>query len=532
MYYEPTLLFRQNAIRRWNPELSPIASSESVHRIRMPHQSPDDTRVLDQSCALERLDIESSYWKIPDDDIHLTAIAVDSHPVTDTASVAISSGRNESNLFIYDLDTRSHRLCHSSTISLANTYALQWVPTTNNDRWLVTGNSKGYAHLVQIPQASGDDVEEAAFICKRFNHRKHLKKAHQSAHSVRQLAMFDADPSRLISLYDNHLFYWDMRTSQSQAKPAPVSIATVGGLAGFDPMPANDCVVSMCGTFGVSLLDVRESPKFQIPQTASLQRHQLAASTVRWNPENSNVFASGHKDDAVRLWDIRKDGCYATLNGHTGPITALQWTGGDLYSGGSDGNLVHWDLTEDNANLEQCTLRQGLQSVAFDPLTNSVDATATQRQCGTVLPASHTTIVGMAAIEASESTKVVTIDGSALFGVHAKRHTEEKLFYTEDDLSLITASAASNSTLVAEDDKLEEVVEPLHLSKPRGPVSLDNSSSETLTEHETGKEFGERKSSVFGSPTSRVFSDTESLSTAPSEHLDWGTAALSAVKCI
>lgn len=512
MYYEPTLLFRQNAIRRFHPMLLPIQSSDDLKRgPRLPQFSPRDTEVLDQACGLLQTDIRLSYWKIPDDNMHLTAIA--SAQVDETnARLAILSGRQQANLFIYDLDPDNASLRHLSTILLPLTLALHWVDVKSG--WLATGNDQGYAHLVLIPK--GDDA--SAYIGKRFNHRKYLKREFHTAKPVHQLRQFDIDKTKLLTVYDHHLFYWDIKALEAHAKPAPISVASVQGLVATDPMPKNDCIVLMAGHFGVTSLDIRELPKFQVPQTLALRPHQQPAQTVRWNPDNANQFALAHRDDIIRLYDIRMDGCVGNLKGHRGKPLQLLWTQGNLFSGGGDGNLVHWDLvTAPEQSFTNCTLKQGLGSVSFNPQTNNVEETLSQRQCGTVLPASNTSIVDMAPV--SDLGAVVTIDGLGFFGYHAKV-AAPKQYYTDSDLAYLERVENLAQTLVEEEITAEEILDVATVKAKQQqlvPRGLSELLQETLAEPLLEPELD----SSLHLPLLRVFSDTGSVLTVSSEVVDW-----------
>ncbi|KAK6457349.1 WD40-repeat-containing domain protein [Scheffersomyces xylosifermentans] len=529
-FYEPTLLFRQNAVRKgYNPGLSPISSVESLpstNSTKLSSRSnnssswmlnldnPKDTEVLNQSCALKRLNIKSNYWKIPDSNMNLTAMSV-TNTQNDNPVLAISSANNESNLFIYELDVLGNYLTHHNTISLPNVHGIQWVP--NSSRFLVTGNNKGYAHLVSVPKINeprqtfhdDNDEEASAEICKRFNHRKHLKnKKEMNVQSpISKLSFMNNDSHHLLSLYGSNLFYWDVKDCESQVRPSPISISTITGITHFDPLPQyNANMVGICGKFGVSLFDLRQ-PKFNVPGSVLdyASKKKLGANMMKWNPNDENVFAAAHCDNVIRLWDIRKQDNFCNLNGHANKVTSLEWVNGDLFSGGRDGNVIHWDLTSDmpskRKHFTNCGLKEGLDSVNFNPKLNCLENTLNQRQCGTVLPASNTNIIGMCSVAGSESNedlKVLSIDGSSFFGVHSKIYdavniniNSEKLYYTDEDIQLLIQSERSNSTLVnASTDSINEVTEPLSIARKNTIENLFPSHSKSADQpnnfsHET-----------------------------------------------
>jgi WD40 repeat protein len=421
---------------------------------------------------------------------------------SNNATVAISSGNKQSNLFIYDLDICDKYLSHQLTITLPNIHGLKWVP--KNPGYLVTGNNKGYAHLISIPSLckDGDDEDASAEIVKRFNHRKHLKSSSSSVRNsnISKLDFIDQESNELLSLYDNNLFHWNLNGCQSQIRPSPISITTITGLVNFDPL--NSATVGICGRFGVSLFDLR-TPKFQLPKSlsSSTNKKKQYASLMKWNPDNDNVFAAYHRDGVIRLWDIRKQESYGNLFGHHDKVVSMEWNSGDLFSGGRDGNIIHWDLTTDGSDLSACSLKEGLTSINFDGKTNKLKHVSEQRQCGTILPASNTNIITMKSINDGQDTKILSVDGSSFFGVHNKIYdavninvNSDKFYYSEQDLQLLVGQVNSTDTLVEEEpisDKLTtiyEAVEPLSIARKPTMTTTNyspgeiNSSTDTLAE--------------------------------------------------
>lgn len=60
----------------------------------------------------------------------------------------------------------------------------------------------------------------------------------------------------------------------------------------------------------------------------------------------SSRLASGHADGSVRVWDLAKGICEATLNGHKSAVTALRFDskGEVLASGSKDCDVIVWDV--------------------------------------------------------------------------------------------------------------------------------------------------------------------------------------------
>lgn len=583
-YYEPTFLFRQNAIKRFSPSLSPISSVESLSLVDSNSISNNgtttttttttssiyqnasnsswllnpynvkDTAILNQSCCLNRTNVKSNYWKIPDESMNLTSMSINKNQGGNPI-LAISSGKSESNLFIYELNLFNNHLIHHHTISLPNIHAMKWI---NNTRYLVTGNNKGYAHLVSTPKLATHDVfntnsnghfdyddddeddNNSAEICKRFNHRKHLKQnqlENTISTPIKHLNFLN-NHENLLSIYNDYLFYWDIKGCHQQTRPSPISISTVSGIKNFDVLENNHTstntsnanTVAICGLFGVSLFDLRDC-QFNIPNYNTTQIHdktkssyrKLSANIVKWNPMNTNILAAGHGDGVIRLWDIRKQDSYiAELYGHNdySITTSMEWNNNDLFTGSKDGNIIHWDLSniskdsrwEENDNTKlpiSCGLKEGFNSIEFNGKANKLETKLDQYQCGTILPASNSSIVAMCSTTTTTSSndhddeeiKILSIDSSSFLGVHNKvsesinvNINTNKLYYTEEDIQLllqsqlnnnnITSSSAtgSNDTLISFGNNVSQdsLVKPLTISrKPTTTIKNNNNTTTT-----------------------------------------------------
>ncbi|CAK9439644.1 uncharacterized protein LODBEIA_P37440 [Lodderomyces beijingensis] len=541
-YYQPTLLFRQNALRRFNPSLSPISSVESLVSVtpmdscssassqNSPYMrkgdanfsrtswllnldNPRDSEVLTKSCSINRTNVKSNYWKIPDDKMNLTSVSITKGNATcgNNPLLAISSGNNRDNLFIYELDSSSNHLIHHSTISLSTIHGMKWVAEPSSDKnYIITGNNKGYAHLVSIPDAIYGEVAQdsdegsSAEICKRFNHRKSVKdkKSISLSTPISKLDVFNGN-REMISIYDDYLFHWDVKNADSQRRPHPLSITTIAGVRNFDPWRNNSnnnsitTTIGICGKFGISLFDTRNA-RFNTPSnnlSFKTNYRQLSANTIRWDPFNDNVLAAGHGDGVVRLWDVRKQDYFASLTPHPRgkgrgkysipQLTSMEWAHGDLVTGGQDGNIIHWDLTSDldlNAVGQlSCGLREGFDSVNFNDRSNSLDVDVNQRQCGTILPASNTNIVSMCSVEVDndddngKEIKIISIDGSSFLGVHSRvresvdlnLHHDGGAYYTEQDLEMLLREVRSGSNSDTEEvDSIPEGLMELESERP------------------------------------------------------------------
>lgn len=492
-FYEPTFLFRQNALRRasspkknnsTNPYLNENCSTSSLWLLNS--DMTNDVSLTNKVCALDRVNIKSNYWKIPDSEMNLTALAL-SDPDAANPSLAISSANSESNLFIYELDPFQHYLTHHTTISLPNIHSLCWVKNTQS-KFLVSGNSKGYAHLISVPR-SGDE-DESAEIVKRFNHRKHLKLVNKdsalSSHQSTTVPNLGFLSDKLVTTYDDTLFVWNMNDVHLAMRPKPESISVVPGITNFDAPITDSSTLALCGAFGVTLFDTR-SAQHSIPKSSLAMSHdakRIKTNLVKWHSSNEYTLASAHADGMVHLWDIRMNDTFSQISGHKGKtITSMAWNGNDLFTGASDGMIAHWDLTTDldttvdlsshAETLKHCSLREGINSVHFDAVTNSLVHSVSERQCGTILPALNNKIVGMCQISDGDKTdarcKILLIDGAAFLGLHAKIYdaagsadgSGDKQYYSQEDLALMS-QGVSDETLVGTEDKL---FGPLSLKK-------------------------------------------------------------------
>lgn len=511
------------------------------------HGNTNDSEVLDKSCSLNRVSISSNYWKIPNKKMDLTSIAVDTR-ANNQSTLAISSSGLESNLYIYELDAANNFLMHHNTISLPNIYSMEWLSyEENNNKYLLTGNDKGYASLVSIPKP--EEQGKPAEVVKRFNHRKHLSRQQKNKNyipnntGVSKIKLMSNND--MISIYDSHLFLWDIGGCDTQMKPITKQIVNVPRIMNFEPVLSDQNTIGVCGDFGVSLFDVRE-PKFCVPSTmlGKVHKKKMASNIMLWCPSSEYIFASGHLDGVVRIWDVRKQEAMGELKGHSGSwILSLEWNEFNLLSGGKDGNIIHWDLDSElrseEPNIKNCTLREGLDSVNFNPSRNTIEETLSQRQCGIVLPASNTGITAMTSIrdrlQSPHFMQVLSIDSSSFLGLHSKIHNAVdmnntgKSFYTEDDISLMradqNAKEATPASLLSpaiSHTSVKEAATPsqasarkLHSHSNSVLTNEFNSSDETLTsphEHHHDLLLLSTKENDFSAMSTYYDADTLSLS--------------------
>ncbi|CCG81673.1 WD domain protein [Taphrina deformans PYCC 5710] len=67
---------------------------------------------------------------------------------------------------------------------------------------------------------------------------------------------------------------------------------------------------------------------------------------IAQSPADTDIFAVGYSDGAIRLWTLQGEASIVTLQGHRSAVTALKFdsTGTKLASGSRDTNIVLWDV--------------------------------------------------------------------------------------------------------------------------------------------------------------------------------------------
>lgn len=90
--------------------------------------------------------------------------------------------------------------------------------------------------------------------------------------------------------------------------------------------------------------------KFWDPRTSTclstLHYHKNTIQALAWSP-NGNLLASASRDQTCRVFDIRAMKEFRVLKGHKKEVCSLAWhpIHPILVSGGSEGSLLHWDLS-------------------------------------------------------------------------------------------------------------------------------------------------------------------------------------------
>ncbi|KAH7905943.1 WD40-repeat-containing domain protein [Hygrophoropsis aurantiaca] len=90
--------------------------------------------------------------------------------------------------------------------------------------------------------------------------------------------------------------------------------------------------------------------KFWDPRTgtvlSTLHQHKNTIQALSWSP-NGNLVASASRDQTVRVFDIRAMKELRVLKGHKKEVCSVTWhpVHPILVSGGSEGSILHWDLS-------------------------------------------------------------------------------------------------------------------------------------------------------------------------------------------
>ncbi|KAN0075521.1 WD40-repeat-containing domain protein [Tylopilus felleus] len=112
--------------------------------------------------------------------------------------------------------------------------------------------------------------------------------------------------------------------------------------------------------------------KFWDPRTgtvlSTLHQHKNTIQALAWSP-NGNLLASASRDQTVRVFDIRAMKEFRVLKGHKKEVCSVTWhpVHPILVSGGSEGAILHWDLTgAEPTPLQPALLPRATLSQAHD----------------------------------------------------------------------------------------------------------------------------------------------------------------------
>ncbi|KXN91988.1 Polyadenylation factor subunit 2 [Leucoagaricus sp. SymC.cos] len=114
--------------------------------------------------------------------------------------------------------------------------------------------------------------------------------------------------------------------------------------------------------------------KFWDPRTSTclstLHMHKNTIQALSWSP-NGNLVASASRDQTVRVFDIRAMKEFRVLKGHKKEVCSVAWhpVHPILVSGGSEGSILHWDLSTPTTPTSLDTSPSTLPSTSLSALT-------------------------------------------------------------------------------------------------------------------------------------------------------------------
>lgn len=337
--------FEMAHIRSASGHFEPINGRGSVNRgVRRSSKFSVSSNLFDSSDSNA---VSSQYWRVPDSSQYLSAIAIhETDPL-----IAVTSGADQSNLFIYGLgqdplsssSDSDHILTHHQTISLGGIHSIDWVSPTqrlgSEGNVVATGHNDGYAHLILLPDPYSTHVP--AEIVKRFNHNRHVKMVATPRIKNLQLApncWSCCPPSAITSSFSEHLFLWDPSRSDM-----PIFKKRVRGISCFDMCSIRDGIIAVGAYRGISIKDVRIRNSGLCPPVGN----DSPVSCVKWAPTNDNLMITVHDTTVIKVWDIRNSSPVLTVKGHSDRINTLQWSesnDNEFYSASSDGTIRMWNV--------------------------------------------------------------------------------------------------------------------------------------------------------------------------------------------
>ncbi|KAF6751310.1 WD40-repeat-containing domain protein [Ephemerocybe angulata] len=104
--------------------------------------------------------------------------------------------------------------------------------------------------------------------------------------------------------------------------------------------------------------------KFWDPRTgtclSTLHQHKNTIQALAWSP-NGNLVASASRDQTVRVFDIRAMKEFRVLKGHKKEVCSIAWhpVHPILVSGGSEGAILHWDLSSSDVSSDSAPTTVG-----------------------------------------------------------------------------------------------------------------------------------------------------------------------------
>ena len=132
--------------------------------------------------------------------------------------------------------------------------------------------------------------------------------------------------------FDSTIKFWDINNSKMEG-----SINVLEGKL-FGMSCLNENVIGVGSESNINLYDIRNKDKFKTFKNAHSKQITKIVSM------KGNSFASASKDNRVRLWDLRKEGCVMEYS-HNDYVYGLCYMGKEnlLASGSDDSTVKIWD---------------------------------------------------------------------------------------------------------------------------------------------------------------------------------------------
>ena len=201
-------------------------------------------------------------------------------------------------------------------------------------------------------------------------------------HTVSALAFAVKDSTLVCVGHDGDITHWDMFTRKKNAEHI-----TDQDFDGNVLALSKDGHIYARGS-GVGLFD--GGPKGQISlwntstgrREAKMRGHRplspwskkrVGIRSLAFSPDGK-TFASGSEDTTVRIWNTKRGSKRATLEGHTGWVTALAFShdGNIIASGDTDGTVRVWNVRKKRALVELKAHINQVLAVAFTPDGNTL----------------------------------------------------------------------------------------------------------------------------------------------------------------